>query len=67
MIINKDIDQAGIEIMRKQICTDVYGVIQINRNHDGTRTGTFQKLSDFNKDENFQGDVMQIVKGESSS
>lgn len=62
MIINKDTDQGSISILQKQLCTDIYGVVQISKDpKTGKRTGYFKRLDEFAEDPTFAQDVMQRV------
>tara|TARA_R110000868_G_scaffold138329_1_gene352294 strand:- start:16712 stop:17716 length:1005 start_codon:yes stop_codon:yes gene_type:complete len=62
MIINKDTDQGSISILQKQLCTDIYGVVQISKDpKTGKRIGYFKRLSKFSDDPSFAIDVMQHV------
>lgn len=65
-VIMKVIMQGGndsaIKVLQKQLCEDIYAVLQITKTDDGKRVATFAKVADFATDEALTNSIKKQIQ-----
>ena len=62
-IIMNGANDSSIKVLQHQICEDIFAVLQIHKNSDGSRTAEFVKLSEFKNDTSIEKDLTNKISG----
>jgi type IV secretory pathway ATPase VirB11/archaellum biosynthesis ATPase len=63
-VIMQGANDSAIKVLQKQLCEDVYAVLQIKKDPDGKRSSTFLKLADFSNDKEIEDLTEKLIKKE---